>query len=502
MGRIYMCIDLKSFYASVECRERNLDPLTTNLVVADQARTDKTICLAVTPSLKAYGLSGRSRLYEVVQKVKEINKERKKKNKYKPFTGKSYDAKVLEEHPDYELDYIVAIPRMYYYMRYSRDIYNIYLKYISEEDILVYSIDEVFCDITNYLNYYKMSAKELVTHIITDVYKTTGITATAGIGTNMYLAKVAMDIVAKHAKPNDFGVRIALLNQNTYRKLLWNHKPLTAFWRVGPGYANKLEANGMHTMGDVARMSLTNQELLYDLFGVNAELLIDHAWGYEPATIETAKSYTPTTNSISSGQVLHQPYNFKQARLIVSEMTDLLVLELVRKNFVTSQLTLTIGYDVSNLTNPNTRKNYHGEIKLDHYGRFVPKHSHGTINLDHKTSSTKLIMEAMLSLYDRITEGNLLIRRINICACDLENATEYIKKEPKPIEQFDLFTDYEKLEQEKQKELEEEQEENVLQQVLLTIKDKYGKNAILKGMNLEKDGTTIERNKFVGGHRG
>ena len=502
MGKIYMCIDLKSFYASVECQERHLDPLTTNLVVADESRTDKTVCLAVTPSLKAYGIGGRARLYEVKEKVKEINKERKKKNKYKPFTGKSCDANELAEHPEYELDFIVAIPRMYLYMKYSRDIYNIYLKYISEEDILVYSIDEVFCDITNYLKYYNMTAKELVTHIITDVYKTTGITATSGIGTNMYLAKVAMDIVAKHTKPNEFGVRIAMLNQKTYRKLLWGHKPLTAFWRVGPGYAKRLEENGMYTMGDVARMSINNQELLYDLFGINAELLIDHAWGYEPATIEQAKSYTPTTTSISSGQVLHTPYNFRQARLIVAEMTDLLVLELVRKNYVTSQLVLTIGYDVSNLTNPETRKNYHGEIKMDHYGRFVPKHSHGTINLDHKTSSTKLIMEAMLKLYDRITEGTLLIRRINICACNLEDAVSYSKKESKTIEQVDLFTDYDALEQKRKKETEEEQEENNLQHVLLNIKDKYGKNAILKGMNLEEGGTTIERNTFVGGHKG
>ncbi len=502
MGKIYMCIDLKSFYASVECQERHLDPLTTNLVVADESRTDKTVCLAVTPSLKAYGISGRARLYEVKEKVKEINKERRKKNNYKPFTGKSCDANELAKHPEYELDFIVAIPRMYYYMKYSTDIFNIYLKYISEEDILVYSIDEVFCDITNYLKYYNMTAKELVTHIITDVYKTTGITATSGIGTNMYLAKVAMDIVAKHTKPNEFGVRIAMLNQKTYRKLLWNHKPLTAFWRVGPGYANKLEANGMYTMGDVARMSLNNQQLLYDLFGINAELLIDHAWGYEPTTIEQAKSYTPTTTSISSGQVLHTPYNFRQARLIVSEMTDLLVLDLVRKNYVTSQLTLTIGYDVSNLTNPNMRKNYHGEIKMDHYGRFVPKHSHGTINLEHKTSSTKLIMEAILKLYDRITEGTLLIRRINICACNLEDANTYYKYANKTIEQVDLFTNYEELEQQRQKELKAEEEENKLQHVLLNIKDKYGKNAILKGMNLEKDGTTIERNTFVGGHKG
>ncbi len=502
MGKIYMCIDLKSFYASVECQERHLDPLTTNLVVADESRTDKTVCLAVTPSLKAYGISGRARLYEVKERVKEINKERRKKNNYKPFTGKSCDANELAKHPEYELDFIIAMPRMYYYMKYSTNIFNIYLKYISEEDILVYSIDEVFCDITNYLNYYKMNAKELVTHIIHDVYTSTGITATAGIGTNMYLAKVAMDIVAKHAKPNDYGVRIALLNQKTYRKLLWNHKPLTAFWRVGPGYASKLEENGMYTMGDVARMSINNQQLLYDLFGINAELLIDHAWGYEPTTIEMAKSYRPMTTSISSGQVLHTPYNFRQARLIVEEMTDLLVLDLVRKNYVTSQLTLTIGYDVSNLTNPNLKKNYHGEIKLDHYGRFVPKHSHGTVNLDHKTSSTKLIMDAMLNLYDRITEGNLLIRRINICACNLEDANSYSKKETNVIEQVDLFTNYEELEIKKKKLMEEEQEENKLQKVLLNIKDKYGKNAILKGMNLDKDGTTIERNKFVGGHRG
>lgn len=501
MGRIYMCIDLKSFYASVECRERKLDPMTTNLVVADASRTEKTICLAVSPSLKAYGIPGRARLFEVIQKVKEINQERRRKNHYKPFTGKSSDAKELEEHPEYELDFIAAPPRMKYYMKYSTDIYNIYLKYISSDDIFVYSIDEVFCDITNYLNYYKKTAKELVTMIIKDVYETTGITATSGIGTNLYLAKVAMDIVAKHVEANEFGVRVALLNQKTYRKLLWGHKPLTSFWRVGPGYAKKLEENGMYTMGDVARMSLKDEDLLYQLFGVNAETLIDHAWGYEPTTIDLVKAYKPTTNSVSSGQVLHEPYDFKKARLIVSEMTDLLVLDLVKKNLVTSQIVLTIGYDIENLSNPDLRKNYHGEIKMDHYGRFVPKHAHGTINLDYKTSSTKAIMEATLKLYDRIVDGTLLIRRINITAANVVDASK-VPETPTKVEQYDLFTDYEALEKQKKETIAREKEENNLQHVLLDIKEKYGKNAILKGMNLEEGGTTIERNEQVGGHRG
>jgi len=376
---IYIAIDLKSFYASVECIERGLDPITTNLVVADRARTEKTICLAVTPALKKYGIPGRARLFEVVQKVKEINIERKNKAKGQIFTGKSINEIELSANPELELDFIAAPPRMAYYMKYSSDIYKIYLKYFAPEDIYVYSIDEVFCDITYYLKTYKMSPRELVTKVIQDVYKTTGITATAGMGTNMYLCKVALDIVAKHVKTDKNGVRIAALDEMSYRKLLWNHTPITDFWRVGKGYASKLEKNQMFTMGDVARMSLKNEELLYKLFGVNAELLIDHSWGYESATIESIKAYKPSTNSISSGQVLHCPYNCEDTKLIVKEMTELLSLDLVRKNLVTNQIVLDIGYDIDNLTPHGICEVYKGEITTDRYGRKIPKQAHGTI---------------------------------------------------------------------------------------------------------------------------
>ena len=355
MDRVYLCIDLKSFYASVECMERNLDPMNTNLVVADESRTEKTVCLAISPTMKQYGLGGRARLYEVLQKVREVNHKRKKDNNYKSFKGKSYIDSELKNNSNLELDFIIAPPQMKKYMEYSTKIYNVYLKYIAPEDIYVYSIDEVFCDLTNYLNYNNMTPKELVIKMIHDVYKTTGITATAGIGTNMYLAKVAMDIVAKHADADEFGVRIAELDELSYRKYLWNHKPLTSFWRVGPGYANKLESKGLYTMGDIARCSLNNEDLLYKMFGVNAELLIDHAWGWEPCTIKDVKSYKPTTNSVSSGQVLHCPYEYKKARLIVREMSDLLALDLVAKNLVTNQLVITIGYDIDNLTIPEIR---------------------------------------------------------------------------------------------------------------------------------------------------
>ena len=499
MEKIYACIDLKSFYASVECVERNLDPLTTNLVVADNSRTEKTICLAVSPSLKQYGLSGRARLFEVVTKVKEINFERKKKISNHTFIGSSYNDNNLKDFPNLSLDYIVATPRMNLYMKYSTKIYNIYLKYLSPNDIHVYSIDEVFCDLTNYLKYSKKSATEFVTDMIKDVYDTLGITATAGIGTNLYLAKVAMDIVAKHAKPNQFGVRIASLDEMTYRKLLWHHTPLTDFWRVGNGYSKKLAEYGMYTMGDIAKCSLDNDELLYKLFGINAELLIDHAWGYEPCTIELIKKYKPTINSLSSGQVLHEPYNFTDAKLIVKEMTDLLALDLVNKNLVTDHLVLTIGYDVENLTNPYIRDNYIGEITTDYYGRRIPKPAHGTIRLDHKTSSSLLITKKMTELYDKIVNKHLLIRRINIAACSLEK--EGIIKETKTI-QFDLFTDYDKLNKEQEREQIQEQIDNKLGKTLINIKNKYGKNAILKGMNYLKASTAIDRNSQVGGHKG
>ena len=500
MEKVYLCIDLKSFYASVECRERNLDPMNTNLVVADNSRTEKTICLAISPTMKQYGLGGRARLFEVVQKVKEVNHQRRKDNNYKPFTKKSFLDTELKQNKDLELDYVIAPPQMKKYMDYSTQIYKIYLKYIAPEDIYVYSIDEVFCDLTNYLKYNNMTPKELVIKIIHDVYKTTGITATAGIGSNMYLAKVAMDIVAKHAEADKFGVRIAELDEMSYRKLLWNHRPLTSFWRVGPGYAKKLEAYGLYTMGDIARCSINNEDLLYKLFGVNAELLIDHAWGWEPCTIKDIKSYKPTRNSITSGQVLHCAYDYEKTRLIIKEMADLLALDLVAKNLVTNQLVITIGYDIDNLTIPEIKSKYFGEVTIDHYGRPVPKHAHGTINIDHYTSSSKTIMEYMLKLYDRIINRDLLVRRINMVA---SNVVKPESVEYKPvIQQFDLFSNNEEQEEIKRKELESEKEEKRVQEVLLDIKSRFGKNAILKGMNLEEGGTTIERNGQVGGHKG
>ena len=492
--KIYIAIDLKSFYASVECRERGLDPITTNLVVADNNRTEKTICLAVTPSLKSYGIPGRARLFEVVQKVKEVNIERKRKAPNQSFTGSSYDDIALKKNSDLELSYIIAPPRMSYYMKYSSKIYNVYLKYFAPEDIYVYSIDEVFIDITHYLKTYNMKPRELVTKVIQDVYKTTGITATAGIGTNLYLCKVAMDIVAKHVKPDKNGVRIAGLDEITYRKLLWNHRPLTDFWRVGKGYAKKLEERRIFTMGDVARTSIRNEDLLYKLFGVNAELLIDHAWGYEPCTIKQIKAYKPTTNSISTGQVLHCPYNYEKTKIIVKEMTESLALDLVQKKLVTDQIVLEIGYDIDNLTNPNIRNLYNGEITIDRYGRSVPKHAHGTINIDHKTSSSKILLEKVMSLYERIINNNLLVRRITITANKVENESE-VKENP--YEQIDLFVDYKELENKRKK----EQAEKEIQKAMLDIKCKYGKNAILKGMNFEEGGTTRQRNEQIGGHK-
>lgn len=498
MGRIFMCIDLKSFYASVECVERKLDPLKTNLVVADESRTDKTVCLAISPSLKQYGLGGRARLFEVKQKVKEINLQRRKLNNYRKFSGKSYLDEELKKNKNLELDFIVAPPRMAYYMKYSTNIYNIYLKYIAPEDILVYSIDEVFIDITDYISLYKCTPRQLVTKMIKDVYETTGITATAGIGTNMFLAKVAMDIVAKKCKPNEFGVRIAGLDEMTFRKKLWDHKPITDFWRVGKGIANKLAKNNMNTMGDVARCSHYNEDLLYKLFGVNAELLIDHAWGWEPCTIEIAKSYKPTETSLSSGQVLREPYDNKKAKIIVQEMADNLALELVKKKFLTKQLVLTINYDIENLTNPDIFNKYFGEITLDSYGRKIPKHSHGTVNLEHYTSSSSIIMESFVNLFDKISNPILLIRKLNLTVSKLicEDKVQTNKK----VEQINLFTDYKKKEIEEAKQKDDENKEKEIQKVILQIKNKYGKNAILKGMNLTEGATAIERNKQIGGH--
>lgn len=485
---IYIAIDLKSFYASVECIERGLDPNTTNLVVADSSRTEKTVCLAVTPSLKQYGIPGRARLYEVIQRVKEVNIERKRKLRGKDFKEKSSNDIELKNNPELELDFIIAPPRMAHYMEYSNRIYDIYLKYFAPEDIFAYSIDEVFCDVTHYLKTYKMSARELVTKVIQDVYQTTGITATAGIGTNLYLCKVAMDIVAKHVKPDKNGVRIAGLDEMTYRKLLWDHRPITDFWRVGKGYAKKLEKYRIYTMGDIARISLQNEDFLYNLFGVNAELLIDHSWGWECATIESVKAYKPVSNSISSGQVLHCPYNYENTKLIVKEMTELLTLDLVKKNLVTNQIVLEIGYDIDNL------KNYDGQIDIDRYGRKVPKHAHGTINIDHQTSSTKVIIKATMELYEKIINKKLLVRRLNITANNVVHISS-VKEET--FEQIDLFTNYEF----ENKKREKERAEREIQKAMINIKGKYGKNAIIKGMNLQKEGTTIERNRQIGGHK-
>ena len=493
--KVYIAIDLKSFYASVECQERGLNPLTTNLVVADNSRTEKTVCLAVSPSLKQYGIPGRARLFEVIQKVNDINEQRKINAPGHKFTCSSYDDIALKKNKDLELSYIIAPPRMKYYMDYSTKIVNIYLKWFAIEDIYVYSIDEVFIDATHYLQTYKMTPRELVTKVIKNVYDETGITATAGIGTNLYLSKIAMDIVAKHTQADKNGVRIAGLDEISYRKYLWGHKAITDFWRVGKGIAKKLEHNGMFTMGDVARMSEKDEELLYKLFGINAELLIDHAWGYEPCTIESIKSYKPVMNSLSSGQVLHCPYNYEDTKLIVKEMTELLTLDLVKKDLITSKLVLTIGYDIDNLKKPEISQNYFGEITLDHYGRNVPKHAHGTINIDHKTSSTKIITNAVMELYEKIMNKNLLVRRINITAADVVNEEDY--KKAKQYEQMDMFIDYNELEKKRYKEV----SERALQKAVLNIKSKYGKNSILKGMNFIEGGTTIERNGQIGGHK-
>ncbi len=503
--RIYIAIDLKSFYASVECRERNRDPLTTNLVVADKSRTEKTICLAVSPSLKSYGIPGRPRLFEVVQKVNEANNARKWKIPGGEFSGTSDDSEKLKENPALAVDYIVAPPRMAYYMEYSTRIYHIYLKYIAPEDIHIYSIDEVFMDVTHYLSAYKMTARELAMTIIRDVLKSTGITATAGIGTNLYLCKIAMDIVAKHIQPDKNGVRIARLDEMSYRRLLWSHRPLTDFWRVGRGYMKKLEEHGLFTMGDIARCSIGksneyhNEELLYRLFGINAELLIDHAWGYEPCTMEQIKAYKPETNSVCSGQVLKSPYDFDKAKLVVKEMTDLMVLDLVDKRLVTDQIVLTIGYDIENLSDPYRGKNYRGAVTTDRYGRKVPKHAQGTTNLKKQTSSTKMIVDAVMELYDKIVDKNLLVRRITVAANKLVDESGV--KQTGQCQQLELFTDYEALERKQAEEKAVLERERRMQIAMLDIKKKFGKNAILKGMNLQEGATAKERNAQIGGHK-
>ena len=504
-NRVYIAIDLKSFYASVECVERGRNPLTTHLVVADKSRTEKTICLAVSPSLKTYGIPGRARLFEVVQKVREINAKRRCRAPGGVFQGVSDDAQKLEASPALEVNYIVAPPQMALYMKYSARIYDIYLKYVAPEDIHVYSIDEVFMDVTNYLGTYRMSARELVQKIIHDILESTGITATAGIGTNLYLSKVAMDIVAKRIEPDQDGVRIAELDEMSYRELLWSHRPLTDFWRVGKGYARKLEERGLYTMGDVARCSIGrpseyyNEDLLYQTFGVNAELLIDHAWGWEPCTIADVKAYQPENNSVGSGQVLQHPYDYGKARLIVREMTDLLVLDLVDKHLVTDQIVLTVGYDIENLNTEKKKKAYRGKVKTDHYGRTVPKHAHGTVNLDRQTSSTREIMDAVMHLYERIVDRELLVRRIYLTANHVIDEAQAGGKET--YEQLNLFTDYEAQREKRAEEEKAFEKERRMQEAVLRIKKRFGKNAILKGMNLEEGAMTIERNGQIGGHK-
>lgn len=503
-NKTYIAIDLKSFYASVECVERGLDPLNTNLVVADSSRTEKTICLAVSPSLKSYGIPGRPRLFEVVQKVKDVNHNRQRYAPSQKFMGESCINSELKKSPELSLAYITAPPRMAYYMEYSTRIYAVYLKYIAPEDIHVYSIDEVFIDVTNYLGTYNMTARELTMTIIHDVLIETGITATAGIGTNMYLCKIAMDIMAKCIRPDKDGVRIAELDEMSYRKELWEHRPLTDFWRVGKGYAKKLEANGLYTMGDVAKCSVGktyehyNEDLLYKLFGINAELLIDHAWGYEPVTIADVKSYKPEAKSLGSGQVLQAPYSFDKAKLIVKEMVDLLVLDIVDKGLVTDQMVLTIGYDIENLTNSEISKLYKGEIKTDLYGRKIPKHAHGTANIGRLTSSTKLITEAVIELFDKIVDKNLLVRRVNISANHLVD--EKNVDENKGFEQLDLFSNYDEISKKREAEKVFFEKEKSRQKAMIELRKRFGKNAVLKGMNLEEGATSKDRNKQIGGH--
>ena len=509
--RQYVAIDAKSFYASVECVERHLNPLTTNLVVADESRTEKTICLAVSPSLKAHGIPGRARLFEVIQRMKEVNRERlnagirsrsirrdPETRKYH-FSASSFDAEAIEKDPALEISYIVAPPRMRLYEEYSSRIYATYLKYVSSEDIIVYSIDEVFIDVTDYLRTYGMTAHELTMTMVRDVLYNTGITATAGIGTNLFLAKIAMDIEAKKSKPDKDGVRIAALDEMTFREKLWTHRPLTDFWRIGKGISQKLEAMQLFTLGDVARASLNPycEDRLYKTFGINAELIIDHAWGWEPVTVEDIRQYRPSTSSISSGQVLQCPYDFEKGRLIVREMTELLALDLVRKHVVTKQLVLDIGYDRESLEGERGRK-YIGSVVTDPYGRKIPKAAHGTGNLDYYTSSTHAIIAAVLDVYDRVVHKDLLIRRVNVTACNLVSETEIPEEKP---EQLDMFTDYEALEREKQARQLAEEKERRLQNITLAIQDRYGKNAMLKGMNLLEGGTTIARNGQIGGHK-
>lgn len=503
--KAYLAIDLKSFYASVECMERGLDPLDTHLVVADQSRTEKTICLAVSPSLKAYGISGRARLFEVVQRVKAVNEKRRQAAKGRKLMGESCSAKELAASPNLALQYLVAPPRMAHYMEYSTRIYQIYLKYVAPEDMHVYSIDEVFMDVTPYLETYQMTARQLASVILQDVVDSTGITATAGIGTNLYLCKVAMDIVAKKIAPDRNGARIAELDEMRYRELLWTHRPLTDFWRVGSGYAKKLEANGLYTMGDIARCSIgkpyqtNNEDLLYRLFGVNAELLIDHAWGWEPCTIDAIKAYRPENFSMSNGQVLSCPYCFEKAKLVLREMLEAAALELVDQGRLTDQVVLTVGYDVENLGKPYAKGINTEEIKTDRYGRKVPKPAHGTANLKEKTASARQITEAVIALYDKIVNPSFSIRRLNISLNHLTDERDSTKiKEP---QQLSLFVDYEAERARAEEEQKRLSREKQMQKAMIAIKKRYGKNAVLKGLNLQEGATGRNRNNQIGGHK-
>ena len=544
MSKTYISIDLKSFYASVECMERGLDPLNTNLVVADASRTQKTICLAVSPSLKAYGIPGRARLFEVEQKVKEANARRQTRAPKNILDGKSVFATELNENPNLAIDYIAAKPRMALYMSKSTQIYDVYLRYIAPEDIYAYSVDEVFIDASGYLKPYGLNAHDFARLLVREVFKETGITATAGIGPNLYLCKIAMDIGAKHTEADADGVRIAELDEYSYRRLLWDHRPITDFWRVGRGYAKKLAKKSIFTMGDIARCSLGtssdyyNEDLLYKMFGVNAELLIDHAWGYEPCTLAEVKSYSPQRKSLVSGQVLQNAYTYEKTRIVVREMMELLALDLVDKGLLTNQIVLTVGYDIENLSDPERRKAYKGEITVDGYGREVPKHAHGTGNLPFSTSSTKLTTDCVLEVFDRVVDESLLTRRISITANNLVLESEYKREsevasaEPEQISMFDMLAggdDSQAPERVSSKEatVYSEQDkpnstmvaesilgstgndndedalekEKQVQDAMLKIKKRFGKNAILKGTNLQEGATAKERNAQIGGHK-
>lgn len=544
MSKTYISIDLKSFYASVECMERGLDPLNTNLVVADASRTQKTICLAVSPSLKAYGIPGRARLFEVEQKVKEANARRQTRAPKNILDGKSVFATELHENPNLAIDYIAAKPRMALYMSKSTQIYDVYLRYIAPEDIYAYSVDEVFIDASGYLKTYGLNAHDFARLLVREVFKETGITATAGIGPNLYLCKIAMDIGAKHTEADADGVRIAELDEYSYRRLLWDHRPITDFWRVGRGYAKKLAKKSIFTMGDIARCSLGtssdyyNEDLLYKMFGVNAELLIDHAWGYEPCTLAEVKSYRPQRKSLVSGQVLQNAYTYEKTRIVVREMMELLALDLVDKGLLTNQIVLTVGYDIENLSDPERRKAYKDEITVDGYGREVPKHAHGTGNLPFSTASTKLTTDCVLEVFDRVVDESLLTRRISITANNLVLESEYKREsevasaEPDQISMFDMLAggdDSQAPERVSSKEatVYSEQDkpnstmvaesilgstgndndedalekEKQVQEAMLKIKKRFGKNAILKGTNLQEGATAKERNAQIGGHK-